>query len=273
MGAGSSEGDLGMSGSAMRVETKDGIARLTFCDPERGNPIDARFCAELADTAVALALDGSIRCVLIAAEGRAFSYGGDITSFTADLDSMPRNILRWTTTFHSGVSRLQRMNAPVVAAVHGVCAGGMAALVAGCDIVVASEKAAFYAAYPGIGFSCDGGASIMYARRMGPARTRRFLLLDEKLDATAALAAGLVDEVVPSGDLTSRSEAVAVRLATGPTRAYGEIRRLLLSVGDQPLETQLELEAQALSRAAASADAREGITAFAEKRRPQFKGE
>ena len=112
----------------------------------------------------------------------------------------------------------------------------------------------------------------MYARRMGVARTRRFLLLNETLDASAALAAGLVDEVTSLDDFAARAEAIAQQLASGPTRAFGEMRRLLLSVQDQPLETQLELEAQALARSAATADAREGLTAFAAHRKPVFLG-
>jgi 2-(1,2-epoxy-1,2-dihydrophenyl)acetyl-CoA isomerase len=261
-----------MADAAMRLERHDGLARLTFIDADRGNPIDGRFCAELAENAVMLAGDPNVRCVLVTADGRAFSYGGDISSFVGNLDALPDIILRWTTTFHSAVARLQRIDAPIVAAVHGACAGGMAGLIAGCDVVVASEKASFYAAYPGIGFSCDGGASIMYARRMGPARARRFLLLDEKLSAAAALEAGLVDEVVAPEELVGRAEALAQRLAGGPTRAFGEIRRLFLSVFDRPMETQLELEAQALARVGRSEDAREGLSAFAEKRAPNFRG-
>jgi 2-(1,2-epoxy-1,2-dihydrophenyl)acetyl-CoA isomerase len=164
------------------------------------------------------------------------------------------------------------MDAPIVAAVQGVCAGGMSGFIAGCDVVVAAENAKFVAAYAGIGFSCDASSSITYSRRMGLGRTRKFLLLNETLDASSALAAGLVDEVVPAMDLTARAEAIATQLAAGPTRAFGEMRRLLLSAQNQPLETQLELEAQALARVAGGADAREGLSAFATKRKPIFTG-
>ena len=164
------------------------------------------------------------------------------------------------------------MDAPIVTAVHGVCAGGMAALVAGADFVVAAEDAKFVAAYASIGYSNDAGSSIMFSRRMGIARTRRFLLLDETLDARQALAVGLIDEVAPNPDFVNRAETIARKLAAGPTKAFGEMRRLLMTVEDQPLESQLELEAQALARSAATLDAREGLTAFAERRKPVFKG-
>jgi 2-(1,2-epoxy-1,2-dihydrophenyl)acetyl-CoA isomerase len=148
----------------------------------------------------------------------------------------------------------------------------MTAFVASCDLVIASTAARFVAAYAGIGYSCDASASISLARRLGLQRARRFLLLNETLDAEAAVTAGLADELVEADRLEARASELADLLAAGPTRAFGEIRRLLLSANDQPLETQLELEAQALARMAATADAREGLAAFAERRPPTFTG-
>jgi 2-(1,2-epoxy-1,2-dihydrophenyl)acetyl-CoA isomerase len=261
-----------MSFKQLSLSVENGLARLIFNNPAKGNPIDAILCSEICEAAIQLSENADVRCVLVTAEGKSFSIGGDISSFVSDLDSLPSNIKRWTTTLHSGIARLQRMDAPIVAAVHGVCAGGMSAFVAGSDIVVAAENAKFVSAYAGIGYSNDAGASIMYARRMGTARARKFLLMNETLSADAALSAGLVDEVVSIDHLQRRAEAVAMQLASGPTKAFGEMRRLMMSVVDQPLETQLELEAQALARIAATADAREGLSAFAEKRAPIFKG-
>ncbi|RSY79334.1 enoyl-CoA hydratase/isomerase family protein [Sphingomonas koreensis] len=255
---------------ALRVE--GGLAHLTLTDPVRGNPFDGGFCAEISEAATVLSEDRSVRAILIDAEGPAFSYGGDIKTFVGDLDELPRNIKRWTTSLHSAVARLQRMDAPIVAAVHGLCAGGAAGFVAGADIVVTSREAKFVAAYAGIGFSCDAGSSIMFARRMGIARARRFLILNQTLTAEEALEIGLVDEVVSTDEVAGVANRIARELASGPTRAFGEIRRLLSSVEDQPLETQLELEAQALARSAATADAREGLLAFAQRRSANFTG-
>jgi 2-(1,2-epoxy-1,2-dihydrophenyl)acetyl-CoA isomerase len=164
------------------------------------------------------------------------------------------------------------MNAPMVAAVQGMCAGGMSGIIAGCDIVIAADTARFVAAYAGIGFSCDAGSSVMYTRRIGAARTRKFLLLNETMSAAQALAVGLVDENVPAESLAGRAEEVSNSLAAGPTLAFGEMRRLLASVGAHSLETQLELEAEALARVAASSDAKGALVAFSEKRRPVFEG-
>jgi 2-(1,2-epoxy-1,2-dihydrophenyl)acetyl-CoA isomerase len=261
-----------MTFSGLRLKVAEGLARLTFADAARGNPIDGPLCSALCEAAIQISENPDVRCVLIAAEGNVFSYGGDVAAFVADLDSLPLNIKRWTAGLHSAIARFQRMNAPVVSAVHGICAGGMSAFVAGSDLVIAADDARFVAAYAGIGFSCDAGSSIMYSRRMGLARARRFLLTNETLSAAEALAVGLVDEVLAANQMAARAEAVARRLAAGPTRAFGEIRRLLMSAEDQPLEAQLELEAQALARIAATSDARNALVAFAEKRTPVFNG-
>lgn len=261
-----------MAFSGFTIDTEDGVARLTLNDPARGNPIDGPFCNALCEAATQLSEDAAVRCLLITAVGKAFSYGGDISAFVGDLGSLALNIKRWTATLHSAVVRLQRMNAPIVTAVQGVCAGGMSGLVAGSDIVIAAENALFAAAYAGIGFSCDAGSSVMYSRRMGLGRARKFLLLNETLNASQALEAGLVDEVVGIDRLPTRALEVASQLAHGPSVAIGEMRRLFLSAQDTSLESQLELEAQALARTVATDDAREGLTAFAAKRKPVFKG-
>jgi 2-(1,2-epoxy-1,2-dihydrophenyl)acetyl-CoA isomerase len=262
-----------MTYESLRLEIQDGIAHVTLTEAERGNPIDGRFCHEINELGLDLteaSTRGDVRAVLLDAEGAAFSYGGDVKVFAKAGDELSNLILRWTSDLHMGISRLQKMDAPIVAAVHGVCAGGMAAFVASSDYVVAADDVMFVAAYTGIGYSCDASSSISFSRRMGLARTRRYLLLNERLDAPTALDAGMVDEVVPRDELAARGAKMAGRLAAGPTRAYGEIRRLLLSAEDQPLDTQLELEAHALARMAATEDAREGLAAIAEKRKPTF---
>ncbi len=251
---------------------KDGVARLTFTQVERGNPIDGTFCSEFCDVANELSCDEGVRAVLIRAEGKAFSYGGDIEMFLRQLDELPVMIKRWTADLHMGVSRLQRMNAPIVAAIQGICAGGMAGIMAGVDILVAEPGTRFVAAYAGIGYCCDAGSSVMLSRRMGLAKARKYFLLNETLDAETAYAAGLVDEIVPAAELEHRANEIAAKLASGPTLAYGAIRRLMTSAADHALEAQLEAEAQALANIAGTQDAREGLRAFGEKRKPKFKG-
>ena len=142
-----------MTYDTMRLERDGALARLIFTQAERGNPIDGTFCSDFCAVANEISCDNTIRAVLITAEGKAFSFGGDVAMFVQHLDQLPQMIKRWTVDLHMGIARLQQMDAPIVAAVHGICAGGMAAVVAGSDIVIAEEGARFVAAYAGIGFA------------------------------------------------------------------------------------------------------------------------
>ncbi len=263
--------------NAMVMETlscriEDGLARITLTQGERGNSMDGTLCRNMADLSVELSCRDDVRAVLLTAEGKYFSVGGDINNFMMDLSQLPRTIKAWTAQLHAAIARFQRMNAPVVCAVHGDVAGGAVSLVAMSDILVAAEGVKFNAAFSMIGFCADSGSTISLSNRMGLSRAKRFLLMSEVLEARQAEAAGLVDFVVPAAELTAEAESIALKLAAGPTLAYGAIKRTMLSARTEPLETQLEHEAQALAELSWSADAREGITAFAERRKPVFKG-
>ncbi|MDN5937436.1 MAG: enoyl-CoA hydratase-related protein [Salinisphaera sp.] len=261
-----------MSYNAFELTVADGLARLVMNQPERGNPFDADFCRELAEVANELADHDDLRAVLVTARGRYFSVGGDIAMFAENLDELTHGIRRWTAGLHMGIARLARLDAPIVAGVHATAMGGSVALVANFDLVFSAASARFGAAYAQIGYSCDAGASFALASRMGIARARRFLMLSEVLDAQQAQAAGLVDVVVADDRLAAEAERAAIRLANGPTRAYAGIRHLTRQAFSRGLEAAMEDEAQCLARVADSQDAREGILAFAEKRKPDFTG-
>lgn len=257
----------------VQIHREGALARLMLANVEKQNPIEGEFCAAWADACNALSVDTGVRAVLLQSDARNFSVGGDIGTFVENLDTLPGLIRQWTIGFHAGVMRLRRANAPVVAAVNGVCAGGAVSLAASADYVVAGKDARFVSAYVGLGYCCDGGATIALRDRMGIARAKRFLMMRETLDAEQALAVGLVDEVVAPEQLEERATQVATGLAAGPTLAFGELKRLFVTASDAAFEAQLEAEALALARCAGTEDAREAIKAFAAKRAPEFKGE
>ncbi|WP_018990653.1 enoyl-CoA hydratase/isomerase family protein [Aromatoleum toluclasticum] len=261
-----------MAYQSIELAVRDGVAHIALNQASSGNPFNEAFCREWLAAADELAGRRDVRAILLTARGKYFSVGGDINLFADSLDQLPQRIREWTGALHMGIARFARLDAPMVAAVHGVAMGGAVALVAGCDVVYAAGRAAFGAAYPTIGYSCDAGASKTLASRMGVARARRFLLCGEMLKAEQALGCGLADFVVDDAELGAIAEGMAQRLAGGPTRAFGEIRRLFGKVTQQSFEAQLEDEAQALAAVAATQDAREGIAAFVEKRRPNFAG-
>lgn len=261
-----------MSPTTVRYTVDKGLARLVLAMPERGNPIDGTFAREMRDIAIDMSERDDVRAVLISAEGRAFSVGGDIRTFSQDRAKLPEIVKSWTGDIHSAMSRMMRMRAPVVTAVAGNVGGGSVSFVAASDIVVAGEGVKFASGFAALGFSADSGSTVTLTARMGAQRAKRFLMLAEVLDARAAEAAGLVDKVVPIDAVMAEAEAIAQRLASGPTHAYGGIKRLMRLTHTNAPETQMEEEAQTLAAIVRTDDAWEGVTAFVAKRAALFKG-
>jgi 2-(1,2-epoxy-1,2-dihydrophenyl)acetyl-CoA isomerase len=261
-----------MQYESFTLDVDAGVARVRFTQVDRGNPFDASFCSELVEVITACDVDPGVRCVLIEGAGRFFSVGGDLASLGRDRDELPGFIKGATIGLHAAVSRMARMDAPVIVAVHALAAGGAVSLAAAADFCLAARSARFYAAYQGIGLAIDGGGSHFLPRRVGSRRATAFYLRNQMWDAEEARRHGLVSDVVDDEALETQALALAHELAAGPTRSFGEVKNLLLSSADTPLETQLELEARAMTRTAQTDDSWEGITAVAAKRRPDFRG-
>ncbi len=256
----------------LRLSIEDGLATLTFNQPKRGNPIDGAFCREFREAALTLWNTAGLRAVLIRAEGPNFSFGGDIKMFYPQRDQLSGPIRTWTADLHTGLVRFWQLPVPVIAEVQGFAMGGSVGVLAGADVVVAGASTKFGSAFAHIGFSCDSGSTVTLTHRMGASRAKRFMLLGEVLTSEQALNAGLADIVVADADLPEQAQALTRRLASGPTTALGEMKRLFLRAGEKTLETQLEDEALTLARVAGTADAQEGIAAMAERRPAKFSG-
>ena len=257
---------------SIQVEMQGGLAVVSLAQAERGNPIDGDFIHAFKQVFCDLWDSSGLRAVLLRADGANFSFGGDLKKFYPDRDNLGPLVRRWTAEFHMGLQRAWQLPVPIVAAVQGYAMGAGAALVAGCDVVLAGESARIGSAFAQLGFSCDSGSSSTLTARMGPARARRFVLLAEVLGSQEALQAGLADRVVADEKLQDEAMAMARTLADGPTVAYAEIKRLFLRAGTAHFESQLEDEALTLARVAATADAQEGIAAIVERRKPVFRG-
>lgn len=258
--------------TAFSLEIQDGVAHITMNQPERGNPFDQRFAEEFDWLATECTVRPEVRSVLIDAKGRFFSVGGDLNALSRSRADLARFVSAATSDLHMGIARFARMNAPVVAAVHGMAAGGAVALVAGADFALASPEAKFYAAFAGIGIVSDSGGSYFLPRRMGSRRAAQFFMLNETLSAEEAASVGLVNKVVEAGRLETEAWALARRLAQGPTLAYGEAKNLLLSSPMESLEGQLENEARAMARVTRSEDAWNAMRAVLAKQKPTFEG-
>jgi 2-(1,2-epoxy-1,2-dihydrophenyl)acetyl-CoA isomerase len=248
---------------------QDGVARLHLNRADAGNAVDLALARDLMHTTIECSEDRGVRAVLLTGEGKNFCVGGDLRSF-ATQDPLSNHLKEVTTYLHAAVSRLARMDAPVVAAVQGSAAGAGMSLAIAADIVLVGESTRFVLAYTRIGLSPDGSSSFSLPRLVGLRMALDLALTNRPVGADEAVASGLATRVVPDGDVVGEAERVARELAAGPTAAYGAAKRLLRESVDNTLETQLELETQALCANAAHPHGREGITAFLEKREARF---
>ncbi len=261
-----------MSFETLLFDVEDHVARLTLNRPDAGNAMNAVMMRELRDAAIRCDEDPEIRAVIIAGAGKMFCAGGDLRSFAGEGDGLPAYLKGITNDLHGAVSRLCRMDAPVVSAVKGVAAGAGFSLACAADMVIAAESARFTVAYTGVGLSPDGSCSFFLPRLIGLRRTQELMLTRRILKASEALDWNLVTRVVPDDDLEAESSKLAAQLAAGPTRAFGSVKRLLLHSSGDHLESQMEHEARCIADAARSADGKEGIAAFLEKREADFAG-
>jgi len=261
-----------MEYKTLLFDVRDHVAHITLNRPDAANSINDEMGKDLMHAALRCDEDPEIRAALISGAGKIFSGGGDLKAFTAKGDQLPYHIKEITTYLHAAMSRLTRMDAPVVAAVHGAVAGAGMSIAIACDIVVAAETTRFTVAYTRAGLVPDGSSTYFLPRIVGLKRALELTLTNRMFSAQEALQWGLITHVVPDNELLAQARAIAVQLAAGPTRAYGISKRLLHSGWAETLETQMENESQAIANSARTADAREGIEAFLEKRPPKYKG-
>ena len=261
-----------MAFETMTLDVADGIATITLMRPDAANAMNGAMLGEIWEAALICEEDPAIRAVIITATGRMFCAGGDLKDFNARGDGLPAFVTRQATLLHAGITRFQRMDAPVIIAVNGVAAGAGLSLVASGDVVLAADNAAFVSAYTASGLTPDGSSTYFLAKHIGLMRAKEMVLLNRKLTAQEACDWGLVTRVVPSDDLMAEAQKIAHGFAKGATKAYGGAKRLLLSAFDTTLETQLERETVSIADMARTRDGRHGIDAFASGQKPVFDG-
>src|SRR5215510_11820520 len=255
-----------MQYSTLLFDVKNNVARITMNRPEAANALNAEMGKDLMHAALRCSEDPAIRAVILTGAGRLFSGGDDLKSFAAQGDNMPYHLKEVTTYLHAAVSRFTRMDAPVIAAVNGTAAGAGLSMVCSCDLVLAAESAKFTMAYTRIGLTPDGSSTYFLPRIVGLKRALELTLTNRLFSAQEAQEWGIVTKVVPDANLQAEADALAAQLVSGATGALGAAKRLLHSGWSETLETQMELETQTIAARAHTADGREGIAAFIEKR-------
>ena len=262
--------------SDITLDIQDRIAFITLNRPEARNALSMEMRTGLAEYTAQLEFDPAVRCVVLRGAGGHFMAGGDVKLFKSR-QQMPhgerkRQVLEGLHLLHYAIYRIRRMPKPVLASVQGASAGAGVSFMAACDLAIAADTAFFTWAYANIGVSPDGSGTYFLPRLIGTRRALEMAMLPERMDAAKALEWGIVNRVVPAADLEAETLKLAERLASGPTYAFARAKALMNASFENPLETQLELEGNAIGDCMCTADHEEGVNAFVEKRQPVFKG-
>jgi len=250
---------------------KAGLVSITLNRPGVLNALNDTMAAELLDALDRAAGNPAVRAVLLTGAGRGFLAGQDLNS-VADMRAAGSLSDHLDATWNPLVRRLWTLEKPVVAAVNGPAVGAGCAVALACDIVLASEQAVFVAAFSKLGFIPDAGLTWLLPRLVGMPRALEIIYLGDPINAGRALQLGLTNEVLPPDTLVPQATELALRLAEGPTTAYGAAKRVMHAGLTLNLDEAMALEGSVQDLVGATADNREGLTAFFEKRTPYFQG-
>ncbi len=256
-----------------RFDVEDQVATLTFTRPERLNALTFEVYADLRDLLGELPQRGDARALVITGEGRGFCSGGDVQEIIGRLVATePGELLEFTRMAGSVVQRMRECPVPIVAAVNGVAAGAGAVIALAADLRLLARSASFAFLFTKVGLAgADMGSAYLLPRVVGLGRASELLLLGEPITAEVASAIGL-GELVEDGDLATRAEALARRLADGPALAYASTKMLLSRELDMDLSGSIELEAVTQALLMRTDDHAEFYRAFTEGRAPRWTG-
>ncbi|HSC97489.1 MAG TPA: 2-(1,2-epoxy-1,2-dihydrophenyl)acetyl-CoA isomerase PaaG [Casimicrobiaceae bacterium] len=262
-----------MSEEQIRYESSGGIARVTLNRPERLNSFTTQMHAELREALARVASGGEARVLLVTGQGRAFCAGQDLSDRAVAPGEAPVDLgTSIEENYRPLVLTLRELPIPVVCAVNGVAAGAGANIALACDIVIAARSASFIQAFCKIGLVPDSGGTFFLPRLVGTARAMGLAMLGDKVTAEQAVSWGLIWKCVDDVDLGSTTEGLLAQLAQAPTRGLAAIKRALYASSGNTLSQQLDLERDLQRELGYSADYREGVAAFLEKRAPRFAG-
>ena len=261
-----------MSYNAISYDVTDNVATITLNRPDDANALNAEMAREMLDVSIRCGADPAVRAVIITATGKMFCAGGDLKEMDAKGDAKQEHLTRMAGDLHSSIVRFQHADAPVIMAVNGTAAGGGFSLMLSGDIILASDKAKFVSAYTAAGLTPDGSSTYFLAKHIGLLRAKELVLTNRTLSAEEALSWGLITKVVPGEQLMDEARTLAATFASGPTKAYGGAKALLLNAYNSAIEAQLEAETRGIAGMMATRDAPHGLEAFIKKEKPSFEG-
>jgi len=260
-----------MSYETVEYSVAENIGWIRLNRPDNGNALNEQMALDLMDVAWKCAHDDNVRVVVLTSNGKAFSFGGDLNSFVAQGENLAQHLKDVTVSLHEAIIRFVKMKKPVLVAVNGTAAGAGMSLSMMGDFVIATKNSKFTMAYTNIGLTPDGSGSYFLPRIVGARRAIELTLTDRILSADEAQDWGIVNKVVSEENFSSEVEQLANQLAAGPIHAYGEAKSLIYNSFDETLESQLSNESSSIAKMITQPEAKEGIAAFLEKRKPNFK--
>jgi 2-(1,2-epoxy-1,2-dihydrophenyl)acetyl-CoA isomerase len=249
-----------------------GVLTITLNRPESYNACNEQLTTDLQAALREAEKDPAVRAIILTGAGKAFCSGQDLKEAPAPgskrslADSLQRR-------YNPIIRKLVAMPKPIIAALNGVAAGAGCSLALACDLRIAAEGASLLQAFINIGLVPDSGSSYFLARMVGYSRAFEIATLGEKIPAALALELGLVNRVVPAESLMEEARTLAERYAAGPTKAYGYIKKMLHRAAHTSLDDALDYEVFMQEAAGRTSDYGEGVKAFVEKRKAEFKGE
>ncbi len=266
--------DMSDSNAVLLVENECGVRTLRMNRPDVLNAFDHDLLGAMVKEAKLAARDDTVRCLVIAANGRAFCSGQDLESVKDSMNEpggmeLGQHIRK---LYNPLILSLRTMEKPVIASVNGVAAGAGCSLAIACDLRIAATSASFIEVFINVGLVPDSGSTFTLPRLIGMGRAMEMAFTGRKVRSDEALNIGLVNQVVPDEELSVVTRALAGRLATMPTKGIGLTKRAFNRGWTVDLADQLEYEAALQTTAGQSHDHKEGVQAFLEKRKPEFKG-
>ncbi len=254
---------------AVTLRCDGAVAHLRLNRPDHLNAVDIPMANAFLAGCEEIARSPDIRAVILSGAGEAFGAGGDLNELRTDALSSALPLIG---PIHKGIRLMAELDVPFIASLHGIVAGGSLSLAMACDLAIAAEGTKFNLAYVKIGATCDGACSWSLPRIVGMRNAMAIALLGDTFDAAEALRLGMLNKVVPLHELEAATNAIAQRLAAGPTRAIGRMKRLIRTSFDRELGDQLDREQDEFMANVRTEDFTNAIAAFFQKKKPQFTG-